>query len=111
MLHFLIPRSYQRIVPRPLSSAAPALVTVSGALEILAGVLLAVPRTRRMGAWLAVTLLVGVWPANIQMALDGGLAGAGFPAGSRALSWLRVPLQLPLIVWAYRQTRPMRPAA
>jgi hypothetical protein len=40
------------------------------------------------------------------MALDGGLAGAGFPANSAVLSWLRVPLQVPMLVWAYRQARP-----
>ncbi len=74
-------------------------------LEVVAGVLVAVPRTRRLGAWMAVVVLVAVWPANVQMALDGGLPGAGFPAGATAVSWLRVPLQAPLIVWAYRQTR------
>ena len=111
VLHFLLPRSYQRIVPRPLASAAPALVAVSGVLQIAAGALLAVPRTRRLGGWLAVAVLVAVWPANVQMALDGGVAGAGFPAGSPVLSWLRVPLQVPLLAWAYRHTRPPRPAA
>jgi uncharacterized membrane protein len=107
LLHFVIPHSYQRIVPRLLGHAR-LLVAVSGAVEILAGVLLAVPRTRRVGAWLTLVLLVVVWPANVQMALDGGILGAGFPANSALLSWLRVPLQLPLLVWAYRQARPAR---
>ncbi len=110
-LHFAIPRSYQRIVPRPLGSAAPALVAVTGGLEILAGALVAVPRTRRLGGWIAVAVLVAVWPANLQMAVDGGIEGAGFPGGSALVSWLRVPLQLPLIVWAYRQTRRARPVS
>jgi len=105
-LHFLIPRSYQRIVPRPLAPAAPELVTLAGVLELMAAGLLALPRTRRIGGWLAVALLVALWPANVQMALDGGIADARFPAGSPVVSWLRVPLQGPLIVWAYRQTRP-----
>ncbi|HEX3623707.1 MAG TPA: hypothetical protein VHT97_15440 [Acidimicrobiales bacterium] len=105
VLHFVIPTSYQRIVPRALGHAR-TLVAVTGVVEIVAGVLVAIPRTRRLGAWLTLVLLVVVWPANVQMALDGGVAGAGFPAGSALLSWLRVPLQLPLFVWAYRQTRP-----
>ena len=104
-LHFVIPHSYQRIVPRILGHSR-SLVAVSGVAEIVAGGLLAVPRTRRLGAWLTLGLLVGVWPANIQMALDGGIAGAGFPANSAVLSWLRVPLQVPLWVWAWRYTRP-----
>ena len=103
-LHFVIPRSYQRIVPRFLGHA-PLLVAATGVAEIGAGVLLAVPATRRLGAWLSVVLLVVVWPANVQMALDGGLPGAGFPAGSAVVAWLRVPLQAPLVVWALRQAR------
>jgi uncharacterized membrane protein len=103
LLHFVIPASYQRIVPRLIGHAR-ALVAISGVIEVVAGVLLAVPRTRRVGAWLTLVLLVLVWPANIQMALDGGIAGAGFPANSALLSWLRVPLQLPLVAWAYRLT-------
>jgi len=103
-LHFVIPRSYQRIVPRFLGHA-PLLVAATGVLEIGAGVLVAIPATRRLGAWLSVVVLVGVWPANVQMALDGGLPGAGFPLGSAAVAWLRVPLQAPLVVWALRQAR------
>lgn len=86
-------------------------MAVSGVLQMVAGVLVAVPRTRRLGAWMAVAVLVTVWPANVQMALDGGLPGAGFPAGSAVVSWLRVPLQAPLIVWAHRQTRRPQPAS
>ena len=104
LLHFVIPRSYARIVPRPLGHAR-ALVAVSGVAEIGAGMLIAVPRTRRLGAWMALVLLLAVWPANFQMALDGGVAGAGFPADSALLSWVRVPLQVPMLLWAYRQAR------
>jgi len=108
-LHFFIPRSYQRIVPRLLGHA-PLLVAVSGALEISAGLLLAVPATRRFGAWLSVVLLVGVWPANVQMALDGGVPDAGFPLDSPVVAWLRVPLQVPLVLWALRLARRPQPA-
>jgi uncharacterized membrane protein len=107
MLHFVIPGSYARIVPRVLGHAR-GLVAVTGAAELLAGALLAVPRTRRAGAWLTFGLLVGVWPANLQMALDGGIAGAAFPLSSATVAWARVPLQVPLLVWAWRQTRPTR---
>ncbi len=106
-LHFVIPRSYQRIVPRFLGHA-PLLVAVSGVAELMAGVLVAVPRTRRIGAGLAFALFLGVWPANVQMALDGGLPGTGFPGGSALIAWLRVPLQIPLLIWAWRLARPTR---
>lgn len=103
-LHFVIPRPYERIVPRALGNAR-ELVAATGVVEIAVGVLIAIPRTRRVGAWLAVVLFVMVWPANWQMALDGGLRGGGPISGSPALAWVRVPLQLPLIAWAYRHAR------
>ena len=103
-LHFVVPSSYERIVPRFFSDAR-ALVLVTGVAEVGAGVLLAVPRTRRWGAWLGAGLLVAVFPANVQMALDGGIAGEGFPLGSPVVAWLRLPLQVPLVVWALSHTR------
>lgn len=107
LLHFVMPRGYERIVPRALGHA-PLLVAVSGVAEVLAGALIAVPRTRRTGATLAFVVLLLVWPANVQMALDGGLPDAGFPGGSAAVAWARVPLQLPLLVWAWRVARRAR---
>jgi uncharacterized membrane protein len=105
-LHFVITPSYERIVPRALGSgSARTLVLVSGAAEIAAGALLTVPRTRRLGAGLAAALFVVVFPANVQMALDGGIAGAGFPLGSPVVAWLRLPLQVPLVWWALRLAR------
>lgn len=81
----------------------------SGLLEILAGMLLLVPGTRRLGALLTVAILVGVYPANVQMALDGPKPGGGWFAGSAALLWLRLALQPLLIYWAWTFAR--NPAA
>lgn len=102
--HFVASSIYERIVPRVLGHSR-LLVQVSGMAEILAGALLALPRTRRLGAWFTIALLVAVFPANVQMALDGGIKDAGFPANSAVLSWLRLPFQVPLIAWAHRFTR------
>jgi uncharacterized membrane protein len=100
MLHLLRPRPYRRIVPAPLARWRGALVTVSGVAELLCATLLLVPATRRAGAYATATLLVAVFPANVQMALDGGYPDAGFPADNAPLAWLRLPLQAPLIWWA-----------
>jgi uncharacterized membrane protein len=43
-------------------------------------------------------LFVALFPANVQMALDGGTGGGLL--GSPLVAWLRLPLQIPLIVWA-----------
>ncbi|HWH35805.1 MAG TPA: hypothetical protein VNT56_10870 [Acidimicrobiales bacterium] len=104
--HFAAADGFERIVPRVLgaSSAAP-LVVASGVAELVAAALLVRPRTRRLGAACAAGILVAVFPANVQMALDGGLAGAAFPLGSPVASWLRLPLQILLVWWALTLTR------
>lgn len=101
IIHFVAPEPYARIVPRSLGHPR-LLVAASGVAEVAAGGLLAIERTRRVGAWLTLLILVGVFPANVQMALDGGIKGYGFPLGSPVLAWLRLPLQVPLVAWAWR---------
>ncbi len=103
--HFLVPRSYQRIVPRVFSDPA-FWVRWSGVAEIACAALVAHPRTRRPGAIAAAVLFVGVFPGNVQMALDGGIPGEPFPLGSAAVAWARLPMQVPLVVWAWRVARP-----
>jgi uncharacterized membrane protein len=100
ILHLVVPRPYERIVPGPLAPWRSELVAVSGVAEIACALLLLLPRTRKLGALATAALFVAVFPANVQMALDGGVADAGFPANSAVLAWLRLPLQLPLIWWA-----------
>jgi uncharacterized membrane protein len=92
--HFVIPRFYEAIIPRPLRDHDRFLVRASGVAEIACGALVAVPRTRRVGAWATVLVLIGVFPANVQHALD-----EGGPV------WLRLPLQWPMIRWAHAHTR------
>lgn len=98
-LHFVVPRGYEPLIPPVLGAPRPW-VYASGIAEIAAGALLAVPRTRRLGAWAVVGVLAAVLPGNIWMALQGGYPGARGPAGDPVIAWLRVPLQIPLILWA-----------
>src|SRR5690348_9088864 len=100
VLHFVLPGPYQRIVPRPIARWKRGIVAVSGAAELACAALLASPRTRRLGGIASAAVLVAVFPANVQMALDGGYEDAPFPANSRIAAWLRLPLQAPLIWWA-----------
>lgn len=98
--HFVVPQYYERIVPRWAGDPA-RVVYWSGWAEILCGVLIAVPRSRRFGAWLTLVLLVAVYPANIKMAIDAGPPDDPFAVAA----WLRLPIQVPLWRWAYRHTR------
>ncbi len=100
VLHFTATAAYARIVPHALPRAD-AWVQASGAAELAIAALLLHPRTRRRGGMATVALLLVVFPANIQMAIDGGISGAGFPMGSALVAWARLPLQVPLILWAW----------
>jgi uncharacterized membrane protein len=91
--HFVIPRFYEEIIPKPLKEHDRLLVQASGVAEIACGALVAAPRTRRLGAWATILTLLAVFPANVQQALDRG-----------GVVWLRLPLQWPMITWALRHT-------
>jgi uncharacterized membrane protein len=93
LAHFVVPRPYERIVPRVLGD--PALwVRWSGVAELACAALLLDRRTRRVGALATVAVLVAVFPANVQMALDGHV--------HPVVAWGRLPLQVPLVLWAWR---------
>mgnify|MGYP001547284569 CR=1 FL=1 len=101
-LHFLITRRYMAIMP-PCIPAHRTLVLVTGAAEIAGGlgILHPFPAIRRAAAWSLVVFLIAVLPANIYM-----ITGhQNFPTIPVWVGWLRLPLQLPLIYWAWLYTR------
>ena len=100
--HFRHPEPFTQIVPDWLP-APKTLVLVSGFFEILGGLGLLVPQTRRMAAWGLIALFIAVFPANVNMAIHGvPIEGRHFPAWAL---WLRLPLQAVLIAWAWGLTR------
>lgn len=104
ILHFVIPQVYLKIMP-PYLPWHSALLSISGAAEILGGLGLLAPMliVRHAAAWGLVALLVSVLPANIYMATE-HLPIPGIMGQSWA-QWLRIPLQIPLIYWAWSYTR------
>lgn len=106
--HFVAPAAYERTVPRWVGDAR-RVVLASGVAEIACGGLLSSRRTGRVGGWLTAALLVVVFPANVQMALDAGTeyqAVPDMPVGRfRLIALARLPLQLPLVGWAVRVAR------
>jgi uncharacterized membrane protein len=98
--HFLHPAPYKAIMPHWLPAHA-LLVAISGVAEILLGFGILFRPTRRLAAWGIIALLIAVFPANVQMAID--YYGAGHPRLWLAL--LRLPLQARLIWWAWVYTR------
>ncbi len=96
VLHFASPSFFDEMVPRALPGPARLWTYLSGAAELAVATALAVPRTRRFGGWAAAALLVALFPANVQMAID----WSDRPLPERLAAYGRLPLQIPLIVWA-----------
>ena len=102
VVHFVAPLGFVQIVPKALPAPL-LLVYVSGVFEVLGGVGILVPRTRRLAGYGLIALYVAVFPANINMAMNHiEPAGTHIP---EALYWLRLPLQVVLIAWAWWCTR------
>jgi uncharacterized membrane protein len=100
--HFRVPDTYTTMIPDALPAPG-ALVAISGIAEILGGLGLILPATRKLAAWGLIALLIAVFPANVNMAVN------ELPLGSVHLPawalWARLPLQLVAIAWAYWFTR------
>ena len=101
--HFVKPEPFEQMVPRALP-AHRELVYASGVVEVGAAAMLVVPRTRRLGGALAAALLVGVFPANVQMTVD-VLRSERAPGWFRAGTLARLPLQAPMIRTALKARR------
>ena len=102
-LHFVVPRTFAGIVPPQLPEPL-ALVYLSGAAELACAAGLAVRRTRRYAGWATAALFVAVFPGNVQMALDASDRSGLYQAATYA----RLPVQLPLVVWAVQVARSSR---
>ena len=104
--HFVHPATYTAIVPPYLPSPA-ALVLISGIAEILGGIGILIPdglvfpRTRAFSAWGIVLMLIAFLLVHVNMCLHPDQ----FPTLPLWAIWIRLPLQLPLIAWAWYYTR------
>jgi uncharacterized membrane protein len=100
-LHFLRPRPFDTIVPRSLPGSQRAWTYASGVAELAVAAAIVNPGTRRWGGLAAAGLFVGVFPANVKMAVDWRKAS---PV-KRAIAYGRLPLQLPLVLWGAKVAR------
>ena len=100
LYHFINPAFYLRMMP-PYLPWHLFLIYLSGFCETALGLLLFIPKYTRLAAWGLIALLVAVFPANVQMALN----PQQFPEIPPLALWLRLPLQLVFVAWAYSLTR------
>jgi len=98
--HFVMPRTYEQIVPPRLQGNAVRVVQVSGIAELAGGLAVLSERTRRpAGLWL-IALLAAVFPANLYMAK----AHERFEKIPRWARYGRLPLQPLMMWWAWKAT-------
>ncbi|MBW8522107.1 DoxX family protein [Chryseobacterium chendengshani] len=100
IMHFIRPHFFMKIMPDYIPFHL-RMVYISGAVEILCGILLLFPETQKLGAYLCIALFIAVFPANIEMTKK-------FYQIHHKYFWLtvvRLPLQFVLIWWAYQFRR------
>ncbi len=97
--HFVATGFYLKLMPDYLPWHT-FLVLLSGVFEIGLGILLFIPKTKRLAGWGLALLLIAVFPANVHMYLNQEM----FDLPSWALL-LRLPLQGVLIAWALVYTK------
>ena len=99
--HFVAPKPFDTIIPVELPGSPRFYTHASGVAELGTAALLAVPRTRRLGATAAIALFVAVFPANVNMVR----LWWGKPWPMRLGAIARLPLQIPMIVAADKVRR------
>lgn len=97
--HFVNPQFYEKTLSGLLPYPS-ALNMLSGAAEIVLGVGVMIPATRRMAAWGVVVLLVIIFPANVNMAIHWREWGASITP-----FLIRLPIQVLFLWWAYTLTK------
>ena len=94
--HFSESDYFLKIMP-PYISYHLELVYISGAFEILLGIMLIFNKTRYMACWGLILLLIAIFPANIYLAqTNGNLLDI-----SPIVAWGRLPFQAIFIGIAY----------
>ena len=97
--HFRTPKLYHKIIP-PYFPNPKTINLLCGTIEVILGIALCFPMLSEFAAWGIIALLIAVFPANIYMYLNDN-ASLGIPFWLR---FVRLPLQVVLIWWAYHYT-------
>lgn len=95
--HFKYPKIYERIIP-PYIPAKSTVVILTGALEMVLGLVLLNPGTQKIAAWAVIVMLLLFLPVHLYM-LQNKKASLKWPRWALVL---RIPLQFGLIYWAYQ---------
>ncbi len=103
VLHFVKPGAYEPTVPDALPGHR-EIVYVSGVAELAGGLAMLHDRSARWAGWWLIALLVAVFPANVNMAVN----AERFRSVPEALLWVRLPLQALLVASVWRASQPRK---
>lgn len=95
VLHLVNPSAFLWLMP-PWLPLKTELIVISGVMELAAAIGLIFKL--RWAPLLTVLTLLAVWPANWWFAIDSLTSNPEIAL----IAWLRLPLQLPLLYWAYK---------
>ena len=110
VMHFASPGFFNDIVPPWMPLGRSFWTYVSGVAELIIGVMILRPSTRRRGALASVVLFICVYPANLYMTWD----WRDRSVSDQIVSWVRLPFQF-LFIWvalriaAHNDNRPAYP--
>jgi len=99
ILHFIRPQYFTNIMPDYISYHL-AMVYISGVAEILGGLGILFEKTQWWAGWGLILLLIAVFPANINMAVE-SIQKSGYISLFSLVTIIRLPLQFVLIYWVY----------
>ena len=103
-LHFVAPKFFDSIIP-PLLPGSPRIYTnISGTANLITGVGMAVPRTRKTSSVVAAVLFVGYIPAKIQLAVD-WWRNERLPMPVKIGGVVQIAWQLPLVTESLKARR------
>jgi len=104
--HLLDPQYFLHIVPPQLPFKL-FLVYLTGVIEVVGGAAILSPKSRKVGAYLLIFLLVSVFPANIYLyASETPQSLLGI---SKIDALIRMPFQAPLILLAFWHSKENHP--
>ena len=96
--HFTNPSFFEAIVP-PILIYTKTIVYISGFIEILVAILILFKKTRKVGAYITIALLIAVFPANVYLYLSE--TPREFLNFTKTQALIRMPFQIPLIIIAF----------
>ena len=106
VLHLIARPTFEAMIPDWLPGDPALWNYAATAAEMGSAALLARESTARAGGMAAFATFAVVWVANLQHVVQGGIyPDAAGLLGNPVVTWVRAPLQVPLLWWAWRIAR------